>query len=64
MHELADSSIGDNYPVPGRILPHVEQIVRGYVTDGAEHLPGQQVRAPSVRSGGQPDPPGARGSPW
>ncbi|MEW2126460.1 bifunctional aspartate transaminase/aspartate 4-decarboxylase [Streptomyces sp. NPDC007259] len=33
VHELADSSIGDNYPVPGRILPHVEQIVRGYVTD-------------------------------
>lgn len=33
VHELADSSIGDNYPVPGRILPHVEQIVRGYVAD-------------------------------
>ncbi len=33
VHELADSSIGDNYPVPGRILPHVEQVVRGYVAD-------------------------------
>lgn len=33
VHELADASIGDNYPVPGRILPHVEQIVRGYVAD-------------------------------
>ncbi|MGW0937486.1 bifunctional aspartate transaminase/aspartate 4-decarboxylase [Streptomyces sp. NPDC002666] len=33
VHELTDSSIGDNYPVPGRILPHVEQIVRGYVAD-------------------------------
>ncbi|WP_327711051.1 bifunctional aspartate transaminase/aspartate 4-decarboxylase [Streptomyces sp. NBC_00464] len=33
VHELTDSSIGDNYPVPGRILPHVEQVVRGYVAD-------------------------------
>ncbi|TXS36015.1 bifunctional aspartate transaminase/aspartate 4-decarboxylase [Streptomyces sp. OR43] len=33
VHELADSSIGDNYPVPGRILSHVEQVVRGYVAD-------------------------------
>ncbi|MFI8822357.1 bifunctional aspartate transaminase/aspartate 4-decarboxylase [Streptomyces sp. NPDC053431] len=33
VHELADSSIGDNYPVPDRILPHAEQIVRGYVDD-------------------------------
>lgn len=33
VHELADSSIGDNYPVPGRILTHVEQVVRGYVAD-------------------------------
>lgn len=33
VHELTDSSIGDNYPVPGRILHHTEQIVRGYVAD-------------------------------
>ncbi|MFG2454537.1 bifunctional aspartate transaminase/aspartate 4-decarboxylase [Streptomyces sp. NPDC048512] len=33
VHELADSSIGDNYPVPDRILAHTEQIVRGYVND-------------------------------
>ncbi|MFC8505447.1 bifunctional aspartate transaminase/aspartate 4-decarboxylase [Streptomyces sp. NPDC057411] len=33
VHELTDSSIGDNYPVPDRILTHTEQIVRGYVHD-------------------------------
>ncbi|GAA3061656.1 aspartate 4-decarboxylase [Streptomyces roseofulvus] len=33
VHELTDSSIGDNYPVPDRILVHTEQIVRGYVDD-------------------------------
>lgn len=33
VHELTDSSIGDNYPVPDRILTHTEQIVRGYVDD-------------------------------
>ena len=33
VHELTDSTIGDNYPVPDRILAHTEQIVRGYVND-------------------------------
>ncbi|MFE6712261.1 bifunctional aspartate transaminase/aspartate 4-decarboxylase [Streptomyces sp. NPDC057695] len=33
VHELTDSSIGDNYPVPDRMLPHAEQIVRGYLDD-------------------------------
>ncbi|MEU3604286.1 bifunctional aspartate transaminase/aspartate 4-decarboxylase [Streptomyces sp. NPDC035033] len=33
VHELTDSTIGDNYPVPDRILTHTEQIVRGYVED-------------------------------
>ncbi|MEV5608491.1 bifunctional aspartate transaminase/aspartate 4-decarboxylase [Streptomyces sp. NPDC052225] len=33
VHELTDSSIGDNYPVPDRILTHVQEIVRGYVAD-------------------------------
>ncbi|MET9350483.1 bifunctional aspartate transaminase/aspartate 4-decarboxylase [Streptomyces termitum] len=33
VHELTDSSIGDNYPVPDRILAHTEQVVRGYVED-------------------------------
>ncbi|MFI8435831.1 bifunctional aspartate transaminase/aspartate 4-decarboxylase [Streptomyces sp. NPDC079020] len=33
VHELTDSSIGDNYPVPGRMLRHTEEIVRGYVAD-------------------------------
>ncbi|MFI6469373.1 bifunctional aspartate transaminase/aspartate 4-decarboxylase [Streptomyces sp. NPDC050516] len=33
VHELTDGSIGDNYPVPDRMLTHSEQIVRGYLTD-------------------------------
>ncbi|MFE9425539.1 bifunctional aspartate transaminase/aspartate 4-decarboxylase [Kitasatospora sp. NPDC006697] len=33
LHELADSVVGDNYPVPGRILPHVEQVARGYLEE-------------------------------
>ncbi|MFB7514923.1 bifunctional aspartate transaminase/aspartate 4-decarboxylase [Streptomyces sp. NPDC056144] len=33
VHELTDSTIGDNYPVPDRILTHTEQIVRGYIAD-------------------------------
>jgi aspartate 4-decarboxylase len=31
VHELADSIIGDNYPVPDRILFHHEQIAREYL---------------------------------
>ncbi|MFD3577924.1 bifunctional aspartate transaminase/aspartate 4-decarboxylase [Streptomyces sp. NPDC058644] len=33
VHELTDSSVGDNYPVPDRMLKHAEQIVRGYIAD-------------------------------
>ncbi|MFJ3708119.1 bifunctional aspartate transaminase/aspartate 4-decarboxylase [Streptomyces sp. NBC_01387] len=33
VHEMTDSSIGDNYPVPDRILHHTEEIVRGYLAD-------------------------------
>ncbi|MFI6941487.1 bifunctional aspartate transaminase/aspartate 4-decarboxylase [Streptomyces sp. NPDC050418] len=33
VHELTDSSVGDNYPVPDRILEHVQEIVRGYIAD-------------------------------
>jgi aspartate 4-decarboxylase len=33
VHELADSSIGDNYPVPDRMLTHGEQVVRGYLRE-------------------------------
>ncbi|MFI9118907.1 bifunctional aspartate transaminase/aspartate 4-decarboxylase [Streptomyces bikiniensis] len=33
LHELTDSSVGDNYPVPDRMLPHAERIVRGYLED-------------------------------
>ncbi|MZD08756.1 bifunctional aspartate transaminase/aspartate 4-decarboxylase [Streptomyces sp. SID5785] len=39
VHELTDSSVGDTYPVPDRILHHTQEIVRGYVAremfDGA-----------------------------
>jgi aspartate 4-decarboxylase len=31
VHELADSIIGDNYPVPDRMLVHNERIVREYL---------------------------------
>jgi aspartate 4-decarboxylase len=31
VHELVDSIIGDNYPVPDRMLPHAEQVVRTYL---------------------------------
>jgi aspartate 4-decarboxylase len=31
-HELVDSIIGDNYPVPGRMLVHCEQVVHDYLS--------------------------------
>ena len=31
VHELVDAIIGDNYPVPDRMLVHNEQIVREYL---------------------------------
>ncbi|MGL5311761.1 MAG: aspartate 4-decarboxylase [Peptostreptococcaceae bacterium] len=31
VHELADGIIGDNYPVPDRMLPHLEKIVHNYL---------------------------------
>jgi aspartate 4-decarboxylase len=31
VHELTDSLIGDNYPVPGRMLTHCERIVHEFV---------------------------------
>ena len=33
IHELTDSIIGDNYPVPDRMLVHAEQVVRGYLQE-------------------------------
>ncbi|MDT9684183.1 bifunctional aspartate transaminase/aspartate 4-decarboxylase [Streptomyces sp. TRM76323] len=33
VHELADSVTADNYPVPDRILPHTEEVVRAYLAD-------------------------------
>ena len=34
VHELVDSILGDNYPVPDRMLVHNEQIVREYLAVG------------------------------
>ena len=31
VHELADGIIGDNYPLPDRMLPHIEKIVHNYL---------------------------------
>ena len=31
VHELVDSILGDNYPVPDRMLRHAEQVVREYL---------------------------------
>jgi aspartate 4-decarboxylase len=31
IHELTDSIIGDNYPVPGRMLVHCEKVVHDYL---------------------------------
>src|SRR5262249_7269217 len=31
VHELVDSVIGDNYPVPDRMLVHAEQVVHKYL---------------------------------
>jgi aspartate 4-decarboxylase len=31
IHELTDSIVGDNYPAPGRMLAHVEQVVHDYL---------------------------------
>jgi aspartate 4-decarboxylase len=31
IHELTDSVIGDNYPVPDRILTHTEKVVHAYI---------------------------------
>jgi aspartate 4-decarboxylase len=31
IHELVDGIIGDNYPVPGRMLVHLEQVVHKYL---------------------------------
>ncbi len=31
VHELVDGIIGDNYPLPDRMLPHMEKIVHDYL---------------------------------
>jgi aspartate 4-decarboxylase len=32
VHELVDATVGDNYPVPDRMLVHIEKIVQRYLT--------------------------------
>ena len=39
VHELADAIIGDNYPVPDRMLPHTEQVVHEYLMQAMCGLP-------------------------
>ena len=49
VHELVDSIIGDNYPVPDRMLVHNEQIVREYLRGRCA-----ASRAPRARSSSTP----------
>jgi aspartate 4-decarboxylase len=44
VHELTDGITGDNYPVPDRILPCTEQIIRGYL--------GQEMYGGTLPEGG------------
>jgi aspartate 4-decarboxylase len=39
IHELADATIGDNYPVPDRMLVHAEQVVREYLMQAMCGMP-------------------------
>ncbi|MGG5461564.1 aspartate 4-decarboxylase [Clostridium sp. B9] len=39
LYELSDAIIGDNYPFPDRMLPHIESIVHDYVIKELCYLP-------------------------
>ena len=39
LYELCDASIGDNYPYPDRMLPHIESIVHDYLLKELCYLP-------------------------
>lgn len=39
LYELCDAIIGDNYPYPDRILPHIESIVHDYLLKELCYLP-------------------------
>lgn len=39
VYELADAIIGDNYPFPDRMLPHIESIVHDYLIKELCYLP-------------------------
>ena len=43
VHELTDSVIGDQYPVPDRMLDHIEKVVHAYLV--REMCAGQQPEA-------------------
>jgi aspartate 4-decarboxylase len=44
IHELVDGVIGDHYPTPDRIAPHVEQVVGRYLT--RELCAGEELSSP------------------
>lgn len=39
LYELCDAIIGDNYPYPDRMLPHIESIVHNYILKELCYLP-------------------------
>ena len=51
VHELVDSIIGDNYPVPDRMLVHNERIVHEYLDVGdVRETRGRRASSTSTRS--------------
>lgn len=46
VYELADGIIGDNYPVPERMLKHIEQVVHDYL---AQELYGQDLQTANYK---------------
>ncbi len=54
VHELVDSIIGDNYPVPDRMLVHNERIVHEYLQWAMCGDPRRQARSTSTRSRAAP----------
>ena len=50
VHELVDSIIGDNYPVPDRMLVHNERIVHEYLSGRCAGIPSPPASSTSTRS--------------
>ena len=53
VHELVDSIIGDNYPVPDRMLVHNEQIVHEYLHVGDVRQPAPEGQVRPLRGRGR-----------